>query len=101
MKRWPTVPDAPRTATVRLLTPSVWRMGITAREDCFLCTMQIGIDSFALAYDDAVQGLRPADHMRNLIEQIEYADQLGLDGFGVGEHHRKEVLDSAPAVVLG
>src|SRR3979490_1137053 len=62
--------------------------------------MQIGIDSFALAYDDAGVPLRPADHMRNLIEQMEYADQVGLDVFGIGEHHRKEFLDSAPAVIL-
>src|SRR6266545_3126149 len=62
--------------------------------------MQIGIDSFALAYDDASSTLRPADHMRNLIDQMEYADQVGLDVFGIGEHHRKEFLDSAPAVIL-
>src|SRR3989475_4319035 len=62
--------------------------------------MQIGIDSFALAYDDASSALRPADHMRNLIEQMEYADQVGLDVFGIGEHHRKGFLDSAPAVIL-
>ena len=63
--------------------------------------MQIGIDSFALAYDDATLALRPSDHMRNLIAQIEYADQVGLDVFGIGEHHRTEFLDSAPAVILG
>ena len=63
--------------------------------------MQIGIDSFALAYDDASLGLSPADHMRNLIEQIEYADEVGLDVFGVGEHHRREFLDSAAPVILG
>ena len=62
--------------------------------------MEIGIDSFALAYDDAVLALRPSDHMRNLIEQIEYADQVGLDVFGIGEHHRREFLDSAPAIIL-
>src|SRR3981081_3139700 len=62
--------------------------------------MQIGIDSFALAYDDASLALRPADHMRNLIDQMEYADQVGLDVFGIGEHHRKEFLDSPPAVIL-
>src|SRR5712692_519464 len=65
-----------------------------------VCTMQIGIDSFALAYDDASVALSPADHMGNLIEQMEYADQVGLDVFGIGEHHRKEFLDSAPAVIL-
>src|SRR5437773_4827657 len=62
--------------------------------------MQIGIDSFALAYDDAQVGLTPADHMRNLIDQIAYADEVGLDVFGVGEHHRREFLDEAPAVIL-
>src|SRR6202008_4890905 len=43
----------------------------------------------------------PAARIRNLIEQIEYADQVGLDVFGIGEHHRKDFLDSAPAVILG
>ena len=62
--------------------------------------MEIGIDSFALAYDDANSALRPVDHMRNLIDQIAYADEVGLDVFGVGEHHRKEFLDEAPAVIL-
>jgi probable LLM family oxidoreductase len=42
----------------------------------------------------------PQDRMRDLLEQIERADQVGLDVFGVGEHHRKEFLDSAPAVIL-
>src|SRR2546430_11414655 len=39
--------------------------------------------------------------MRNPIDQIAYADEAGLGVFGVGEHHRKEFLDSAPAVILG
>jgi alkanesulfonate monooxygenase SsuD/methylene tetrahydromethanopterin reductase-like flavin-dependent oxidoreductase (luciferase family) len=38
--------------------------------------------------------------MQRLIEQIEYADKIGLDVFGIGEHHRMEFLDSAPAVIL-
>ena len=38
--------------------------------------------------------------MRRLVEQIERADQIGLDVFGIGEHHRQEFLDSAPAVIL-
>ena len=62
--------------------------------------MQIGIDSFAAAYDDTSLAVSPADRLRQLIEQIELADQLGLDAFGVGEHHRREYLDSAPAVIL-
>src|SRR6266567_3856552 len=63
--------------------------------------MQIGIDSFAAAYDEASLAVTPSERLRNLIEQIEYADQVGLDSFGIGEHHRKEYLDSAPAVILG
>src|SRR5467141_2576296 len=63
--------------------------------------MQIGIDSFAAAYDDASLAVSASDRLRNLIEQIERADQVGLDVFGVGEHHRREYLDSAPAVILG
>src|ERR1700751_2198225 len=100
MKRCPTVPDAPRTATFRLRTRLVCGIGISRRATCLLCTMQIGIDSFALAYDDAQAGVAPVDHMRNLIDQIVYADEVGLDVFGVGEHHRKEFLDEAPAVIL-
>ena len=63
--------------------------------------MEIGIDSFAAAHDDASQAVSAPDRLRNLIEQIEHADQVGLDVFGIGEHHRKEFLDSAPAVILG
>ncbi len=63
--------------------------------------MQIGVDSFAAAYDDTSLAVSASDRLRNLIEQIEYADQVGLDVFGIGEHHRKEYLDSAPAVILG
>src|ERR1700730_13827608 len=63
--------------------------------------MQIGIDSFAAAYDDASLAVNASDRLRNLVEQIEHADQVGLDVFGIGEHHRREYLDSAPAVILG
>jgi probable LLM family oxidoreductase len=63
--------------------------------------MQIGIDSFAAAYDDASLAVSASDRLRNLVDQIVYADQVGLDVFGIGEHHRREYLDSAPAVILG
>jgi len=65
-------------------------------------TMQIGIDSFAAAISDPVTGatLSPVERMRHLIEEIELADQVGLDVFGIGEHHRAEFLDSAPVVIL-
>jgi probable LLM family oxidoreductase len=63
--------------------------------------MQVGIDSFAAAFDDSSLAVSPQDRLRHLVEQIEHADQVGLDVFGVGEHHRREFLDSAPAVILG
>lgn len=64
--------------------------------------MEIGIDSFASAMigNDAGHPISSVDAMRELLERIEYADQAGLDVFGIGEHHRKEFLDSAPAVIL-
>ena len=64
--------------------------------------MQIGIDSFVAALPDPVTGItpRPADRMQALLDEIERADQVGLDVFGIGEHHRSEFLDSAPAVIL-
>src|SRR5207248_262919 len=62
--------------------------------------MQIGIDSFAAAHNDTSRALSATQRLRNLIEQIEHADQVGLDVFGIGEHHRKDFLDSAPAVIL-
>jgi probable LLM family oxidoreductase len=63
--------------------------------------LQIGIDSFAAAFDESSLAVNASDRLRNLVEQIEHADQVGLDVFGVGEHHRREFLDSAPAVILG
>ena len=63
--------------------------------------MQVGIDSFAAAFDDVGLATSQSERLRNLVEQIDRADQVGLDVFGVGEHHRREFLDSAPAVILG
>jgi probable LLM family oxidoreductase len=64
--------------------------------------LQIGIDSFAAAIPDPVtsQTISPAERLHQLLEEIELADQVGLDVFGIGEHHRAEFLDSAPAVIL-
>jgi len=62
--------------------------------------MEIGVDSFAAALTDTSLAVSQADRMRDLLEEIEHADQVGLDVFGVGEHHRKEFLDSAPPVIL-
>src|SRR5213596_1367458 len=63
--------------------------------------MEVGIDSFAAAFDEDSRAVSPASRLRQLVEQIEHADEAGLDAFGVGEHHRREFLDSSPAVILG
>ena len=62
--------------------------------------MEVGVDSFAAALTETSVAVSQADRMRDLLEEIEHADEVGLDVFGVGEHHRKEFLDSAPAVIL-
>jgi probable LLM family oxidoreductase len=60
--------------------------------------MEIGIYTFGELTSDA---LTPEQRLADLIEEIELADQVGLDVFGVGEHHRPDFTVSAPAVVLG
>ncbi len=64
--------------------------------------MQIGVDSFAAVVPDPITGIAPAPaaRLQNLVEEIVLADQVGLDSFGIGEHHRAEFLDSAPAIIL-
>jgi len=62
--------------------------------------MQVGIDSFAAFHDNTKEIISSSERLRRLVEQIEYADKIGLDIFGVGEHHRQGFLDSAPAVIL-
>ena len=62
--------------------------------------MQVGIDSFAAAFDDPSLSIDASERLQNLIEEIKLADQIGLDVFGIGEHHRREFLDSAPVVIL-
>src|SRR5688500_10069799 len=65
--------------------------------------MELGIYSFAEVGSDPVTGKMENAHqrLRNLMEEIELADQLGLDVFGVGEHHRPDYAVSSPAVILG
>lgn len=64
--------------------------------------MEIGIDSFAAATagNDKQTGISNTDALAQLLERIAHADRMGLDVFGIGEHHRKEFLDSAPTVIL-
>jgi probable LLM family oxidoreductase len=59
-------------------------------------TLELGLYTFA----DVGTEIGPAQRLRNLLEEIELADQVGLDVFGVGEHHRPDFAVSAPAVVL-
>src|SRR3989441_7019958 len=62
--------------------------------------MEIGVDSFAAALTETSIAINDADALARLLERIEHADQVGLDVFGIGEHHRKGFLDSAPALIL-
>ncbi len=64
--------------------------------------MQIGIDSFVSTVTDPETGVdvSPVERVRHLLEEVERADQVGLDSYGIGEHHRPEYMDSAPAVLL-
>ncbi|WP_419804226.1 LLM class flavin-dependent oxidoreductase [Terriglobus sp.] len=64
--------------------------------------MQLGIDSFIAHRPDPVTGemISAQQRIANLVEEIVAADQAGLDAFGLGEHHREEFLDSAPAIIL-
>jgi probable LLM family oxidoreductase len=64
--------------------------------------MHIGIDSFVAAVTDPTTGeaIGPQQRMADLLEEIELADRVGLYSFGIGEHHRPEYYDSAPAIIL-
>ncbi len=63
--------------------------------------MEIGVDSFAAMFtDNRSKNTDDANAMAQLLDRIEYADQVGLDLFGIGEHHRRGFLDSAPTLIL-
>src|ERR1039457_4150830 len=63
--------------------------------------MEIGIDSFAAMFSGNNKNkLNDTDAIALLLDRMEYADRSGLDVFGIGEHHRKGFLDSAPALIL-
>lgn len=63
-------------------------------------SLEIGIDSFAGFSGKTGNPLEASHAMSELLERIEQADKHGLDVFGIGEHYRKEFLDSAPAVII-
>src|SRR3954451_5962047 len=64
--------------------------------------MELGLYTFAELTPDAVTGrtVTAEQRLRDLLEEVELADQVGLDVFGVGEHHRPDFAVSSPAVVL-
>ncbi len=64
--------------------------------------MEIGVYTFAELQEDPLDGhmISPEQRMRDLIEEAELTEQVGLDVFGVGEHHREDLIVSSPAVVL-
>ena len=63
--------------------------------------MEIGIDSFAAMFSaNSSKSLSDADAIAQLLGRIEHADHVGLDVFGIGEHHREGFLDSAPTLIL-
>ncbi|WP_374628009.1 LLM class flavin-dependent oxidoreductase, partial [Devosia sp.] len=65
--------------------------------------MQFGLYSFAENTPDPLNGGRlqsPAERLGDLLEEIRLADELGLDFYGLGEHHRPDFVASAPVTIL-
>jgi alkanesulfonate monooxygenase SsuD/methylene tetrahydromethanopterin reductase-like flavin-dependent oxidoreductase (luciferase family) len=63
--------------------------------------IEFGLDTFGEATVDAADNRIPhAQVIRNVVEEAVLADRLGIDSFGVGEHHRDDIVISAPEVVL-
>src|SRR3712207_3987465 len=58
--------------------------------------MELGLSTFA----DVSSGVSFEQRMRDLLEEVELAEQVGLDVFGIGEHHRRDFAVAAPAVAL-
>lgn len=65
-------------------------------------TIELGVDSFAALMPDPRTGIMISaeQRMANLLEEIATADRVGLDAFGIGEHHRADFIDAAPPVIL-
>lgn len=64
---------------------------------------ELGIHTFVehMKHPRTGERVSPVERIQNLLETIELADQVGLDVFAIGEHHREEYLASAPLVILG
>ena len=74
---------------------------IKAKSILYTNIMEIGVDSFAAMFSgNSSKSINDADALGQLLERIEHADHVGLDVFGIGEHHREGFLDSAPTLIL-
>lgn len=64
--------------------------------------MKLGVDSFVARVTDPAteRVIGPVERFEHLLEEIETADRAGLYSYGIGEHHRAEYFDAAPAVIL-
>ena len=64
--------------------------------------MHVGVDSFVakVTDPDTEHVVGPVERFAHLLEEIETADRAGLYSYGIGEHHRSEYYDAAPAVIL-
>src|SRR5665213_3657375 len=64
--------------------------------------MELGIMTFADMQPESLpgRGMNAHQRLKELIEEIKLADQLGLDVFGIGEHHRPDYAVSSPAIIL-
>ena len=92
-----------RFAGLKNPTMTQTKENILTKPETAKAPLQLGVDSFAArsVSESTDPGISGSESVRNLVQRIELADQAGLDVFGVGEHHRQEYLDSAPAVILG
>ena len=74
---------------------------LKAKSILYTNIMEIGVDSFAAMFStNSSKIINDADALDQLLDRIEYADRVGLDVFGIGEHHREGFLDSAPTLIL-
>lgn len=76
--------------------------GVTLKNRHKELNVEIGINSFASLLPERNNGRipNPAERLAALLEEITLADEVGIDVFGVGEHHRTDFADSSPAVIL-
>ena len=109
MLSWTVFPDSPSRGTQRSFGCGASLKGMntsltqpTTPSDGRTDAFEVGLFSFAENGPDSITGqnISPATRLSNLLETIELADQVGLDVFGLGEHHRPEFVASAPAVIL-